>query len=352
MKSVLIITGPLAGHGGEETLLKMVTQQLAKDYTVSLLISDLTGDLNWLGDVQSQINVQALPHELSKVAKLLRLLRLIRGVKADVVIALTPRMLLISHLASLLMFKRFKLISWLQFSIKDKFSPRTVKLLHYAKAHMVLNSAMALQLIESGIPQEQTHVILNPVQHQERVIHSSISAPARFVCMARIQLQGQKNLQELFHALSMLKGDWRLDLYGGDDSLDQVETQKSLALLKQLNISDRVIWHGFVSEPWNQIHQADALVLTSQFEGFGLVLVEAASYGLPVISSDCPVGPREIVNDSNGRLYHLGDVAELADELQRFVDRQTHYDVDRVKQSIAPFYLDQYMNNFKMIIEG
>lgn len=352
MQKVLIITGPLAGHGGEETLLRLVTEQLCKKTRVILVISDLTGNTDWLGSVQRRIRVWQLPHRINRLTKLFRLLIVIYKENADYVIALTPRMLLLAQMVRKISHQTFGLTSWLQFSVTDKFSSFTVRLLRLADEHMVLNDAMGVQISDWGISSKHIHTVLNPIHKQFRsIVPSSHTEPVRFLCLARIQFAGEKNLQELFEGLANLHGEWELHLYGSDDSQNHIEAKKCKRLISRLGIERHIIWHGFVNDVWSRIRTADCLVLTSTFEGFGLVLAEAASLGLPVISSDCPVGPREIVNKENGFLYPSGNTAALHNLLQKFVNRQVRFDSNRVKRSVERFYLDQYMIRFMDVLK-
>lgn len=104
--------------------------------------------------------------------------------------------------------------------------------------------------------------------------------------------------------------EWQLDIYGDGD----YAYYQSLANEKML--SSVVTCHAAVSDISEKYAQSSIFVLSSRYEGFGLVLVEAMSAGLSVVSFDCPCGPRDIVsNGENGLLVESGNVNQLADKL-------------------------------------
>lgn len=98
-------------------------------------------------------------------------------------------------------------------------------------------------------------------------------------------------------------------------------------LASELGIADRVVFAGFHAEPSSFYATANLLVLSSDHEGFGNVIVEALSFGLQVVSTDCPSGPAEILEGGRfGRLVPVGDPHALAramdDALVAPVDRE------------------------------
>jgi glycosyltransferase involved in cell wall biosynthesis len=89
------------------------------------------------------------------------------------------------------------------------------------------------------------------------------------------------------------------------------------ALALDLGVSDRVIFAGFQPDPTPFYQSADLFVLSSEHEGFGNVIVEALACGLPVVSTDCPSGPSEILEHGKyGRLVPVGDAAALVHAIQ------------------------------------
>lgn len=114
------------------------------------------------------------------------------------------------------------------------------------------------------------------------------------------------------------------------------EEQRLRRLAAELGIANRVIFAGFHSDPSLFYATADLFVLSSAHEGFGNVIVEALSFGLPVVSTDCPSGPAEILENGRwGRLTPVGDVEALA----RSMDEALSSPVDRagLKRRAADF---------------
>lgn len=88
------------------------------------------------------------------------------------------------------------------------------------------------------------------------------------------------------------------------------------ALIKKLKLEDNIFLHGFVLDPYPWFRSADLFVLSSRWEGFGNVLVEALECGVPVVSTDCPSGPAEILEYGRyGKLVPVQDPNALASSI-------------------------------------
>lgn len=105
--------------------------------------------------------------------------------------------------------------------------------------------------------------------------------------------------------------NWTLDIYGQGDQTDYRQ------LMAELGIdSNRCHLNGPVEDVVKAYQESSIFVLSSRFEGFGMVLIEAMACGLPVVSFDCPAGPDEIITDGvDGLLVPSGDVYALAEKL-------------------------------------
>ena len=91
--------------------------------------------------------------------------------------------------------------------------------------------------------------------------------------------------------------------------------------IQRHHLSESIQLLGFISEPLCYLKQASVFVLSSQWEGFGNVLVEAMAMGVPVISTDCPHGPREILNGGEfGHLVPVGDPQAIAQAIIKVLD--------------------------------
>lgn len=139
----------------------------------------------------------------------------------------------------------------------------------------------------------------------------------RFVLAVERLEENQKDVSSLIRAFCQLK---QKQLNGGVEALYVIGEGASRplleALIEELGAGDFVKLLGFVVNPQPFIRSADFIVHGAKYEGFGLVLLEALMQGKVVVSSDCPVGPREILDNGNaGLLVPVGDVDAMANAM-------------------------------------
>ncbi|GHH78132.1 hypothetical protein GCM10018793_27830 [Streptomyces sulfonofaciens] len=118
-------------------------------------------------------------------------------------------------------------------------------------------------------------------------------------------------LLEAFATVAVKEPDWRLRIYGGGAQRERLE-----AMIGELGLAGRAVLMGPHSPIEPEFAKASVVVSASDAESFGMTLVEAMRCGVPVVSTDCPLGPAEIVHDGvDGRLVPVGDAAALANAL-------------------------------------
>jgi GalNAc-alpha-(1->4)-GalNAc-alpha-(1->3)-diNAcBac-PP-undecaprenol alpha-1,4-N-acetyl-D-galactosaminyltransferase len=166
--------------------------------------------------------------------------------------------------------------------------------------------------------QKKTIVIPNAVPEVSMMPHENsealgLSAHHAIVTLGRLVVE--KRFDLLLKAFSQITS--RIDnnlVIVGDGPL-----RKDLELLvESLGLSQRVFFTGTVRNPWSFLKDAEFFVMSSEVEGFPMVLLEALACGIPVISFDCRTGPREIIRDGiDGILVPPLDVDALAREMER-----------------------------------
>ncbi|HTB81773.1 MAG TPA: glycosyltransferase [Opitutaceae bacterium] len=181
-----------------------------------------------------------------------------------------------------------------------------------------------------GRPRRQVSVIYNAgfdaqVLALSRDPLGGIERPPGRLLVACGRLTAQKNFPALLRAVALVRTKMPVTLW----ILGQGELRSRLeSLVRELGLADAVRFLGFQPNPFKYIAQADAFVLSSDWEGFGNVIVEAMALGVPVISTACPFGPPEIITSGeNGLLAPVGSVESLADAIvalctdREFADR-------------------------------
>lgn len=133
-----------------------------------------------------------------------------------------------------------------------------------------------------------------------------------FLAVGRLTYQkGFDLLLQAWAQVALLHPDWRLRIVGDGEDKAMLEQ-----LRRELNIEASTELVPKTNNIAAHYQEAAFFVMSSRFEGFGLVLVEAQTYGLPVISFDCDVGPAEIIkHGKTGWLCEVGNVTELSDKI-------------------------------------
>lgn len=164
--------------------------------------------------------------------------------------------------------------------------------------------------------QKAGRIIANSITHENVEVYRGMRSK-RFVAVGR--LESVKNYQALIKAyaqVALKHADYDLYLYG-KGKLEQ--ELKSLS--NQLQISEKVHFEGFCQNVQEQIKDAAAYILSSDYEGISNSLLEAMSIGMPVISTDCPIGGSRmlIAHEKNGLLVPVGDVEALAEAMEYII---------------------------------
>ncbi|MER6073925.1 glycosyltransferase family 4 protein [Streptomyces sp. NPDC001817] len=139
----------------------------------------------------------------------------------------------------------------------------------------------------------------------------TVVAAGRLAVIKRYDL-----LVQAFAKVAAKHPDWRLRIYG-----DGGQRGKLRSLINDLGLYDQVHLMGLASPIEAEWVKGSIAAVTSDSESFGMTIVEAMRCGVPVVSTDCPLGPREIIRDGeDGLLVRPGDVDSIAEGLLRLID--------------------------------
>lgn len=194
-----------------------------------------------------------------------------------------------------------------------------------ADAVVALSEGVRQELVEDfALSPDRAVTIHNPVEFDALAAEAGTAPPLPvqkdglwIVGVGR--LLRQKGFDRLVRAVAaMQRPDVRLVLVGEGPDRAALQSQAN-----EVGIGDRLIMPGFVKQPMQWLAAADLFVLSSRWEGFGHVIVEAMAANVPVIAFDCPHGPRDIIrNGENGILVPDGDEAALTAAMSELLDNR------------------------------
>lgn len=349
----------LYGGGVERVMLNLARGISERNYPVDLILVRATGPYsNQIPDAIRVIDLKA-HRALFSIPALVRYLNherpmaLLSTIDYTNVIALLasrfvrkrPRILVAEHDT---FSHRISQISW-----KYRILLSTFHRLFYPWADTIIavSNGAANDLTQTtGISRDRIRVISNPVitpdlykMVKESPQHPWFESNNIPIILAVGRLTKQKDFPTLLYAFSEVRKHRlaRLIILGEGEDRQFLEE-----LILQLGISEDVDLPGFVPNPYAYMSHANLFVLSSRWEGLPTVLIEALFCGLPVVSTDCPSGPLEILkNGQYGLLVPVGNTGALELAICSALNGDTPFPIDESWQIYEmEKVVDQYLN--------
>jgi glycosyltransferase involved in cell wall biosynthesis len=224
-----------------------------------------------------------------------------------------------------------------------------------ADAIVAVSSGVADDLaLVLGLPRSRVRVVYNPVVTPALRDLASASVEHPWLVPEKLpliiavgRLTAAKDYPTLLKAFAKVrdKRDCRLIILGEGELRESLES-----LVDELGISESVQFPGFVDNPFAWMARASLFVLSSAWEGLPNVLIQAMACGLPVVSTDCPSGPYEILEGGKwGTLVPVGDVNALAAAIIKQID---HPSKEGVKKRSSFFSIENAIDGYLRAIRG
>ena len=363
---ILFVCSSLGGGGAERALVNIINHLNRSKFQPHLALFQMGGE--FISDLLPDIH----PYELNSrkngftkrnFSRILDLIRLIRDLEPTLIVSINWQVNLVTIISKRLSNTSAPLVIIEQIAPKESAQVdrkrqifRLIEKFLYPKANVIVtaSSGIARELEKDyGIPKYKIHTIYNPVSVEEINIRA-----LEKVCLKSSTLPGiisvgrlvkQKNYPLLIESVFELLKTHPIELYilgqGPEESAIQL-------LISKLGVSQYVHLLGFTNNPFAYMKQADIFAITSDFEGFGNVIVEAMACGTPVVATDCNYGPREILEDGTfGILIPVGNHTALVNAFKFLLDnpeKRKHFS-ELGKKRCLDFSLDRVVQLYELL---
>ncbi|MFB2917420.1 glycosyltransferase [Aerosakkonema funiforme] len=361
--SVSLFLPSLTGGGAERVMLHLAQGLAARGLHIDLVLQNAEGP--YLKQVPIEVRVIDLksPDILSKTLALRRYLQQERpqvllsaldnvnaGKWAQRLAGVSTRVVLSVH---------NHLSHYLQgdTGIAGKIRPHLLRYFYRSADGIVaVSQGVAEDLADmTGLPLEKIQVIYNPVIMPE--VFEKAKAPINHpwfapgeppVLLGVGRLVNQKDFPTLIRAFAQVRQERavRLMILGEGEKRSQLES-----LVRELRLENDVALPGFVENPYAYMAKSAGFVLSSEAEGLPTVMIEAMATGTPVVSTDCPSGPAEILeNGKYGYLVPVGDAEALAHAILATLNEPI--DSKILQQRARDFSVDKAVDRYLEVLQS
>lgn len=316
-RNICFIIYNLSG-GGAEKVVSLISNELIKHYNVTVFLFENKIDFQTNADIIC-INEKSKTSKISKVTtffkRIVKLKKLKRELKIELSISFLPIINLYNILSNsgektIISIRSFKNVQ------NNNIFQKIINAYVFNKANHILSCSKQISTYLSKYSSKLT-TIYNPINKsiiKQKMVEKIDNKTKEFVNTGDIfitvgKIINYKGYDELIDAFCIYKkinSKAKLIIIG-KDYLNNTIMEKCI----NKNIDDSVLFTGYVNNPYKYLKVADVFVLSSYYEGFPNVVIEAMACNLPIVSVDCPSGPKEIL--TNGFSENKINKAQIVD---------------------------------------
>ncbi len=315
--------------GGIERVTSILAQQLLSDepnLTIDIVSQFRSSNKTWYSfkgcnlKYISTRSFNAKPHSIKRLVRILSNIKSIRTFFSqnhyDIIIAQSFPNTFMLYLSGISL-KNVIAEEHVYFDYYNQFIKKIRNHIYKRVGKVVVLSKNALTSHRKYLPENKVVIIPNPIKIK-KCFHSPLTAH-RAIAIGRLEYQkGFDILIEVFNDVHKKHPDWLLDVYG-EGTLRQTLQQQ----IENYQLRNTVFLRGRTDNIPDKIRKSSFLIVSSRFEGFCMVIIEAMEQGVPSVAFDCPDGPSDIItNYKDGILVTNQDKQQLYDAICYMIEHE------------------------------
>ena len=346
---ILVLHGHLSMGGEERVLLSVLRNLVELNYDVDLLITWNHKENNLFeSEIPKKVNYEFLFDSYNGKNKLIKEIYRIKAKttylkKIEKKIKNEKYDIVIDYSSNLLKYNNFDIkipvFAWIHFSLTFGEKLTLEKIKKYKKQYKKYSKIFAITRVmkeefinKVGIDEKKVELVYNPIdlkliekkaENVEKKYENYLKQDY-FLQVSRLTQQKQpEHLVDIYYKLKQAGIKEKL-YFIGDGEKKEIIKQK----IKEYNLEDDIILLGQIENPYPFFKNAKLFVHTAKYEGLPTVLLESLALGTPVVSYDCPTGPRDILGKNNeyGELISLNDKDMFVEKVLELMNSKEKYE--------------------------
>lgn len=316
---ICFLEGDMSRRGGTEKMTAVLANLLADRNRVTVISLRFSGQKLFY-ELREEVEFHVLKSVSGKLGilkKIKDIRRFIKEKNIDIIVNVDIGIGIYGILAA--KGTRAKVITWEHSNYYNNWDSKTFPFLRkfavkFSDAVVVLTEQDKQNYIKNLHPSTPIHVISNPVRKKE--VKYDPDSKTILSAGALTPIKGFEKIVEIGERIFVQHRDWKWVICGAGPEYEPLKQA-----VEQANLSDYIHMPGSVSNMEVYYRKAAIYVMTSKMEGLPMVLLEAKSYGLPIVSFDIMTGPKDIIsNGKNGYLVPFDDLEQMTKKILQLMD--------------------------------